>query len=316
MSAKRVIAVVGATGAQGGGLARAILSDPSSAYTVRALVRDPAADKARALAAAGAEVVQADIDDPLSLARALDGAYGAFFVTFYWAHLSPEREKIEAANMARAARATRVAHVIWSTLEDTREFMALDDARMPTLRGRYKVPHYDAKGESNRVFVEHGVPTTYLLTSAYWENLIYFGMGPKPAANGRLALAFPTGDRKIPWIGAEDIGRCAYGIFKAGTAMIGKTIGVSGEHLSGAELAAGLSRSLGIAVDYLAVKPDDYRALGFPGADDLGNMWQFKRDFNHAYRAARDVNRARQLNPQLQRFDDWLRENARRIPRG
>jgi uncharacterized protein YbjT (DUF2867 family) len=283
---------------------------------VRALVRDPAADKARALAAAGAEVVQADIDDPLSLARALDGAYGAFFVTFYWAHLSPEREKIEAANMARAARATRVAHVIWSTLEDTREFMALDDARMPTLRGRYKVPHYDAKGESNRVFVEHGVPTTYLLTSAYWENLIYFGMGPKPAANGRLALAFPTGDRKIPWIGAEDIGRCAYGIFKAGTAMIGKTIGVSGEHLSGAELAAGLSRSLGIAVDYLAVKPDDYRALGFPGADDLGNMWQFKRDFNHAYRAARDVNRARQLNPQLQRFDDWLRENARRIPRG
>jgi len=316
VSAKRVIAVVGATGAQGGGLARAILNDPSSAYTVRALVRDPASDKARVLAAAGAEVVQADIDDPLSLARALDGAYGAFFVTFYWAHLSPEREKIEAANMARAARATRVAHVIWSTLEDTREFMALDDARMPTLRGRYKVPHYDAKGESNRVFVEHGVPTTYLLTSAYWENLIYFGMGPKPAANGRLALAFPTGDRKIPWIGAEDIGRCAYGIFKAGTAMIGKTIGVSGEHLSGAELAAGLSRSLGIAVDYLAVKPDDYRALGFPGADDLGNMWQFKRDFNHAYRAARDVNRARQLNPQLQRFDDWLRENARRIPRG
>jgi uncharacterized protein YbjT (DUF2867 family) len=316
MSAKRVIAVVGATGAQGGGLARAILNDPSSAYTVRALVRDPASDKARVLAAAGAEVVQADIDDPLSLARALDGAYGAFFVTFYWAHLSPEREKIEAATMARAARATRVEHVIWSTLEDTREFMALDDARMPTLRGRYKVPHYDAKGESNRVFVEHGVPTTYLLTSAYWENLIYFGMGPKPAANGRLAVAFPTGDRKIPWIGAEDIGRCAYGIFKAGTAMIGKTIGVSGEHLSGAELAAGLSRSLGIAVDYLAVKPDDYRALGFPGADDLGNMWQFKRDFNDAYRAARDINRARQLNPQLQRFDDWLRENARRIPRG
>jgi uncharacterized protein YbjT (DUF2867 family) len=316
VSAKRVIAVVGATGAQGGGLARAILTDPSSAYTVRALVRDPASDKARALTVAGADVVRADIDDPLSLTRALDGAYGAFFVTFYWAHLSPEREKVEAANMARAARATRLEHVIWSTLEDTREFIALDDARMPTLRERYKVPHYDAKGESNRAFAEQGVPTTYLLTSAYWENLIYFGMGPKPAAHGRLALAFPTGDRKIPWIGAEDIGRCAYGIFKAGTAMIGKTIGVSGEHLSGTELAASLSRSLGVAVDYLAVKPDEYRALGFPGADDLGNMWQFKRDFNDSYRAARDINLARQLNPQLQRFDDWLRENARRIPRG
>jgi uncharacterized protein YbjT (DUF2867 family) len=316
VSAKRVIAVVGATGAQGGGLARAILDDPSSAYTVRALVRDPLSDKARALTAVGADVVHADVDDPLSLTRALDGAYGAFFVTFYWAHLSPEREKVEAANMAGAARATRLEHVIWSTLEDTREFIALDDARMPTLRERYKVPHYDAKGESNRVFAEQGVPTTYLLTSAYWENLIYFGMGPKPAAHGRLALAFPTGDRKIPWIGAEDIGRCAYGIFKAGTAMIGKTIGVSGEHLSGTELAAGLSRALGEPVDYLAITPEQYRALDFPGADDLGNMWQFKRDFNDSYRAARDINVARQLNPQLQRFDDWLRENARRIPRG
>ena len=314
MSAKRVIAVVGATGAQGGGLARAILGDPSSAYAVRALVRDPSSEKARALAHAGADVVQADIDDEASLVRALRGAYGAFFVTFYWAHLSPEREKAQAANMARAARAAVLEHVVWSTLEDTRQFMAPDDARMPVLRDRYRVPHYDAKGESNRLFAELRVPTTYLLTSAYWENLIEFGMGPKRDANGRLTLSFPTGDRKIPWIGAEDIGRCAYGIFKAGAAMLGKTVGVCGEHLSGTELAAGLSRSLGRPVDYLAVEPQDYRALGFPGADDLGNMWQFKRDFNDSYRAARDVNMARQLNPALQRFDDWLRENAGRIP--
>jgi uncharacterized protein YbjT (DUF2867 family) len=313
VSAKRIIAVVGATGAQGGGLARAILNDPSSAYTVRALVRDPASDKARALAAAGADVVQADIDDPLSLEGALEGAYGAFFVTFYWAHFSPEREKVEAANMARAARATRLEHVIWSTLEDTREFMALDDPRMPVLMQRYKVPHFDAKGESNRVFAEQGVPTTYLLTSAYWENLIHFGWGPKRGADGRLAVAFPTGDKKIPWIGAEDIGRCAYGIFKAGSAMIGRSVGVSGEHLSGGEIAAGLSRALGEPVDYLAITPEQYRALDFPGADDLGNMWQFKRDFNDSYRAARDINLARQLNPQLQRFDDWLRTNARRF---
>jgi uncharacterized protein YbjT (DUF2867 family) len=314
VSAKRIIAVVGATGAQGGGLARAILNDPSSAYTVRALVRDPASDKARALAAAGADVVQADIDDPLSLTRALDGAYGAFFVTFYWAHFSPEREQAEAAAMARAARTAGLKHVIWSTLEDTREFMALDDPRMPVLMQRYKVPHFDAKGESNRVFAEQGVPTTYLLTSAYWENLIHFGWGPKRGADGRLAVAFPTGDKKVPWIGAEDIGRCAYGIFKACSAMIGRTVGVSGEHLSGGEIAAGLSRALGEPIDYLAITPEQYRALDFPGADDLGNMWQFKRDFNDRYRAARDVNAARELNPALQRFEDWLRDNAARIP--
>ena len=316
MSARRVIAVVGATGAQGGGLARAILNDPSSAYSVRALVRDPSSQKAQALARAGADVVQADIDDEASLTRALQGAYGAFFVTFYWSHFSPEREKAEAASMARAARAAGLKHVIWSTLEDTREFVPLADTRMPTLMERYKVPHFDAKGESNRVFTEHGVPTTFLLTSGYWENLIHFGWGPKRKADGRLAVVFPIADKKIPWVGAEDIGKCAYGIFKAGTAMIGKTVGVSGEHLSGGEIAAGLSRALGETVDYVAVKPEQYRAFGFPGADDLGNMFQFKTDFNERYRAARDVNEARRLNPALQRFDDWLRDNAKRIPIG
>ena len=314
MSAKRVIAVVGATGAQGGGLARAILNDPSSAYSVRALVRDPSSEKAQALARAGAELVQADIDDERGLTRALQGAYGAFFVTFYWSHFSPEREKAEAAIMARAAHAAGLQHVIWSTLEDTREFVPLDDPRMPTLMDHYKVPHFDAKGESNRVFTEQGVPTTFLLTSGYWENLIHFGWGPKRTAEGRLAVVFPIADKKIPWVGAEDIGKCAYGIFKAGTAMIGKTVGVSGEHLSGDEIAAGLSRSLGEPVDYVAVQPEEYRALGFPGADDLGNMFQFKRDFNERYRAARDVNEARRLNPALQRFDDWLHDNAKRIP--
>lgn len=295
MSARRLIAVVGATDAQGGGLARAILGDPASAYSVRALARDPHCDKARALARAGAEVVRADIDDEASVTRGLKGAYGAFFVTFYWAHMSPEREKAQIASMARAARAAKLKHVIWSTMEDSRDFMRLD-----------------AKGESNRLFA--GVPTTFLLASACWENLIDFGMGPKRGADGRLAVGFPTGDKKIPWIGAEDIGRCAYGIFKAGRSMIGKTIGVSGEHLSGRELAASLSRALGEPVDYIALKPEQYRALGFPGADDLGNMWQFKREFNERYRAVRDVNATRELNPSLQRFDDWLRDNARRIP--
>jgi hypothetical protein len=231
VSAKRVIAIVGATGAQGAGLARAILGDPASAYAVRALV-------------------QADVDDEARLGRALRGAYGAFF------------ENAQVGTVARAARAAKLEHVVWSTLED-------------------------AKGEADRLLP--GLPTTILLASAYWEDL-----APKRGADGRLALALPTGDRKIPWIGAEDIGRCAYGIFKAGRAMIGKTIGVSGEHLSGRELAAALSRALGEPVDYIALRPTE--------------------DFSERYRAARDVNAARALNPSLQRFDDWLRDNARRIP--
>src|SRR5579862_1509440 len=101
---KRIIAVAGATGAQGGGLARAILNDADHTFAVRALTRDVNSDKAKALAKAGAEVVHADIDDHASLVKAYEGAYGAFCVTFYWAHFQPERETAEATSMAKAAK--------------------------------------------------------------------------------------------------------------------------------------------------------------------------------------------------------------------
>ena len=314
MAERKVIVVTGATGAQGGGLARAILAEPGAGYAVRAVTRDANSDAARALADAGAEVVTADLDDPASIERAFDGAYGAYCVTFFWAHFSPEREQAEARTMAQAARAAGLRHVIWSTLEDTRRWLALDDPRMPTLMERYKVPHFDAKGESDDFFRQAGVPTTFLLTSYYWDNLIHFGMGPKPGPDGTLQFVLPMGDRKLPGIAAEDIGRCAWGIFKQGTELAGRTIGVAGEHLTGAGMAASLARALGREVRYAAISPDAYRALGFPGSDDLGNMFQFKHDFNEDFCAARSVATSRSLNPGLMSFDDWLRANAARIP--
>jgi len=115
----KTIAVVGATGQQGGGLIRTILSDASGDFTARALTRDVTSDKARELARLGTEVVAADVDNPENLEKAFDGAHGVFCVTFYWVHFSPERELAEAATMAQAARHVDVTHVIWSTLEDT-----------------------------------------------------------------------------------------------------------------------------------------------------------------------------------------------------
>jgi uncharacterized protein YbjT (DUF2867 family) len=280
MAEKKIIAVVGATGAQGGGLIRAIVNDKSGGFSARALTRDVHSDKARALAKLGAEVVAADVDDPESLKKAFQGAYGAFCVTFFWAHLSPEKEVAEAKAMAEAAKQTGVRHVIWSTLEDTRRWVPLDDNRMPTLMGKYKVPHFDGKGEADRVFTEVGVPTTFLLTSFYWDNFIHFGMGPKKGPDGKLAITFPMGEKRLPGIAAEDIGKCAYGVFKKGTEYIGKTVGIAGEHLTGKQMAAAFTRALGEEVRYNDVTPEDYRGFGFPGADDLGNMFQFKRDFN------------------------------------
>jgi uncharacterized protein YbjT (DUF2867 family) len=311
---KKIIAVAGATGAQGGGLVRAIERDKDGPFTARALTRDVNSDAARALAALGADVVAADLDQPDSVRKAFEGAYGAFCVTFYWAHLSPTRETANAVTLAHAAKDAGVQHAIWSTLEDTRQWVPLDDDRMPTLMGQYKCPHFDAKGEADHVYADLRVPTTWLLTSFYWDNAISFGTGPKPGPDGTLAITMPMDDKKLPAIAAEDIGRCAYGLFTRGDAFIGKRVGIAGEHLTGQQMAEKFSRALGREVRYNNVPPDVYRDLGFPGAEDLGNMFQFKRDFNDYYCGARDLAFSRSLNPELQTFDDWLRAHAARIP--
>jgi uncharacterized protein YbjT (DUF2867 family) len=313
MAERKIIAVCGATGAQGGGLVRAILRDSKGGFAVRAITRDVNSDKAQELGRLGAEVVAADIDDPASIQKAFNGAYGAYCVTFFWAHFSPEKEMAEAQAMANAAKNAGLKHVIWSTLEDTRKWSPLSDNRIPTLHGKYKVPHFDAKGESNHFFIDLGVPTTLLLTSFYWDNFIYFGMGPQKGPDGKLGIGFPMDDKRLPGIAAEDIGKCAYGIFMRGNEFIGKTVGIVGESLTGAQMAAAFSDLLGQEVRYNNIPPEVYRSLGFPGADDLGNMFQFKRDFNEYFCGVREEAFSRSLNPELQDFKTWLLNNKKAI---
>ncbi len=221
---KKIITVFGATGAQGGGLAHAILADKDSEFALRAVTRKPDSEAAKALAAAGAQIAVADMDDAASVQRAMEGAFGAFCVTNFWEHFSPDKELAQAKAMADSAAAAGLKHVIWSTLEDTRAFFPADGKRMPVLSGKYNVPHFDAKGEANKFFSGR-VPTTLLNTSFYWDNLIHFGMGPKKGPDGVLAFTLPMGDKKLPGIAVEDIGKCAYGILKGGTANVGKTFG-------------------------------------------------------------------------------------------
>lgn len=310
----KIIAVVGATGAQGGGLVRAILNDKGGGFAARAITRDVRSEKAKKLAELGAEVVAGDVDDPRSLKNAFDGAYGAYCVTFFWEHFSPEKELTHARAMAEAAHAAGIGHVIWSTLEDTRQWVPLEDNRMPTLMGKYKVPHFDGKGEANAIFTGLGLPVTLLNTSFYWDNLIHFGMGPKKGPDGKLAITLPMADKKLPGIAAEDIGRCAYGIFKRGREFSGRTVGIAGEFLTGAQMAAALTRALGRPVHYDAIEPEVFRGLGFPGAEDLGNMFQFKRDFESVFCGARSIELSRSLNPSLQSFETWLARNKEQIP--
>ena len=270
-------------------------------------------DRASESAALGADVVGADMDDAASVQHAMRGAYGAYCVTNFWEHFSPEKELVQAAAMAEGAASAGVQHVIWSTLEDTRTFFAPDGKRMPVLMGKYNVPHFDSKGEANALFTSK-VPTTLLYTSFYWDNLIYFGMGPKKGADGVLAFTLPMADKRMSGIAAEDIGKCAFGIFREGAAHVGRAVGIAGEHLSGEEMAAALTKAFGQPVRYNAVTPEQYRGFGFPGADDLGNMFQFYAEFEESFMRARPVDVARRLNPELQTFAAFLARNKERIP--
>jgi len=313
MTNEKLIAVVGATGSQGGGLVRAVLEDPSHEFRVRALTRSARSAKARELAAAGAEVVEADLDDGPSMRRAFEGADGAFVVTNYWAERTPEQEAAgtrasmeltQADTAALAAKQAGVGHVIWSTLEDTRDFFG-GDSGVPDVEGAYKVPHFDAKAEADAVFREYDVPTTFLRTTFFFEGFAG-GLAPSRGDDGTLALTLPMADQKMSGIAVGDIGRTALGVFRRGTDLVGATVSIAGDHLTGEEYAAALADALGEEVLYRPLGWDEFRAQGFPGAVEMGNMFQYYAQNSARFVGDRDLTAVRELNPGLLSFRDWL----------
>ncbi|MEV6286139.1 NmrA/HSCARG family protein [Kribbella sp. NPDC051770] len=319
----KTIAVIGATGAQGGGLVRAILADSTGEFAVRAVARDPQSAKALELAAAGAEVVAGDLDDEESLRKAFDGVYGAFVVTNYFAQRTEaevaarsaaDMELEQAGNAARAARDAGVEHVIWSTLVDTRPHFG-DTDRVPTLDdGRYKVPHFDAKSEADELFRQSGVPTTFLQTTLFYENLTS-DLGPVRDENNRLVLTLPMDDAPLNAIAVGDIGLTALGIFRRTDEYTGRTIAIGGDKLTGQQIVDVMSDVLGEPVTYAPHGWDDFRSFGFPGAVEFGNMFQFYAENHRQFSDARDLDEIRTLNPQLQTFRQWFEQHQSEIAR-
>ena len=314
MSDRKIIAVVGATGAQGGGLVRAIAAHPDGGFTARAITRDPSSDAAKALAALpNVEVVQADSDDQASLERAFAGCHGVFAVTFFWVDFSPEHEMAQARNMAAAAKAAGVHHVVWSTLEDTRHWVA--ETRCRRCRASTRCPTSTARRRRTRPSARRACRRRSCAPLLLGELHL---LRPRPGARrGRRARDHvPDGNRALPAIAAEDIGKTRTAIFARGDEFIGQTVSITGEQLSGSQLAEKMAAALGEEVRYNDVDADVYRSFGFPGADEVGNMFQFKRDCEAQYVGARENDLARTLNPELQDFDAWLAANASRIPLG
>jgi uncharacterized protein YbjT (DUF2867 family) len=322
MTDKKIIAVVGATGAQGGGLVRAILADAAGPFTARALTRNAGSDAARELASYGAEVIEADLDDETSVRKAFDGAYGAYVMTNFWAQRTPEQEQVrtraemeldQAAAAARAAKDTELQHVVWSTLEDTRPHFQRLGIEIPNALGAYKVPHFDAKAEANASFTALGVPTTFLQTTMYYEAFLQ-GQGPHRDANGELVLTLPMADKKLALVAGEDIGKTALGAFRRGEEFIGKTVSIAGTHATGEQLAAKFTAALGEKVSYRPLTTDAMRASGQPIALEMANMFQFYADASEYFTGVRNLDLVRQLNPELQTLDAWLTQHKNEIP--
>jgi hypothetical protein len=131
---------------------------------------------------------------------------------------------------ALAAKQAGVGHVIWSTLEDTRDFFVGhghepggSDDGVPTVDERYKVPHFDAKAEADALFREYDVPTTFLRTTLFYEGFAG-ATGPSRGDDGALVLTLPIAGQKLSSIAVGDIGRTALGIFKRGGEFIGRTV--------------------------------------------------------------------------------------------
>jgi uncharacterized protein YbjT (DUF2867 family) len=284
---KKVIAVMGATGCQGGAVVEALLTKPEQ-FAIRAITRDPESDSAKSLLAKGCEVVKADADDEASMVRALSGVYGAFLVTNFWSDMSMAHEIEQTDKLQKAAIEAQVKHVILSTLEDTRPFIdATSDAdswpNLDEALGSY-VPHMDGKGEAGERFLASAAPTTLLFTSFYYDNFINFGMGPKKHADDQpLAITFPTGNKSFAMNSLRDIGQTVMCILQD-PSTINTCQGVVSEFHTGQEIADAFGKLLDMPVVFNSVEPAMYASFGFPGAADLASMFRFFVSFKPVHR--------------------------------
>lgn len=293
---KKKILVLGATGAQGGSVARALLS--RGHFDVRAITRNPQSDAAAALRDAGAEIVKGDLDDVASLQAALDGCYGVFGVTNFWEHFAKERE--QGRNLVEAVAAAKVQHFVFSTLPPIEKETG----------GALKSPHFDLKAEHEELARSLGIPSTFIHVPFYYENFLAF-FPPRPAGDGTYQFGFPQGDTALAAMSVQDVGPIVAAIFEKPEQYIGKVVKLAGDEIPAAEYASAMSRATGKDIRYAYVPRETFAALGFPGAEDLADMFEYYR--LHIPSRKTDVDACRALNPQLQSFDTWVNANASKL---
>lgn len=214
---KQTIVVFGATGKQGGSVIDSILSDQKAAskFHIKAVTRDVNKDNAKALAAKGAEVVSADMNDKESLHKVIKGAYGVFSVTNFWEHFSAETETTQGNNVADVSKAEGVQHLVWSSLPDCKKL---------TNGVLSQVYHFDSKAAVEDHIRSLGIPATFFMAGFYMANLPGMSLREMPDGKWGLALPLPD-DSPIPLFAAEhDTGKFVKAIFLKKDQTLGKRI--------------------------------------------------------------------------------------------
>jgi len=296
MNEHPVILVTGATGAQGRSVAAALLRTGN--WTVRCLTRNAGSEKAQALQQAGAVLVEGDLEDKESLLRAMEGAYGVFGLTNFWEHY--EKEYQQGKNLIDAVHASGVAHFVYSGLPG---YKVLSE-------GRLSVPHCDIKAALEAYSRSLGIPATFTHIAFYYENFLSF-FPPQRGEDGAFYFGFPQGNTPLAMATPEDMGAIVALIFDHPDIYIGKIMGVVGEDRTCTEYAAIMSRVLGVAVRYRHIDRDVYAGLGFPGAEELANMFEVQR--LHIPHRRGDLMNCYYMNPRMQGFESWLVKNKTRF---
>jgi uncharacterized protein YbjT (DUF2867 family) len=287
-----VVVVTGATGSQGGSVARHLLA--SGRWGVRALTRTPASDAACDLRSAGAEVVQGDFGDAESLRKACTGTAALFLVTNYWSQ-GGEAEYRHGRNMVEAALDAGIGHIVYSSLPETTRRSG----------GAFSVAHHDSKARLESELREQSAPASFVQPATYYENWALRWL--KPGADGSLSFGLPHGDTPLAALAIEDLGGVVVAMLDAGERFHGVTVPVVGDLRPPTSYAEILTQVLGLSVRYIDM-PREVYAASRPGARELAAMFEFSRVYLGDRTA--DLRRSRKLFPEIQTFEQWAHANV------
>lgn len=286
------VLVVGATGKQGGGVARHLLR--RGTIKVRCMTRRPDSEAAKLLRQQGAEVVQADLDDPASIGIAMHGCRGVFGVTDFWEAYF--REYDQGVNLINAATKLGVEHLVLSTLPSSRKIS----------RGAIDLPHFETKARMEEHAQLRNVPFTFVHIAFYYENFLNY-FPPEHQPDGSYSFGFSLADACFGAVAAEDIGGVVATIFESRAEFVNKTVEIIGDEMPAQEYAQIMSCVLKRKITYNHIPRETYASMGFPCARELADMFEFLRAYTPSRRP--HITRCRQLFADMQTFEAWLEKN-------